>query len=329
MKEETLSFKNKDFKLEGVLRYPDQLQKPVGCLLFIHGSMEHDRDGDLLKTPDNKQAHKKNFLELSRRLCAAGFATFSWDKRGFGKSEGPSGDYYMQAEDARAAYDLLCSRPDIVDADKIAVFGQSAGVLVACLLAKVDNRPCAYVLSGGLYSDYKVMGSFNFHRARDYAAKSPENLEWVEKHDLWGLVVGLNLEKKAEAIKRGEKEFRMEYKGHVWVIPLNPKLHSEEEAPRNQFKYIKSPTLVIHGDADLNVPVQDAEKVEAELRRWGNNNVKRVIIDGADHSFQQTAPDEETRIRERMSLESFKRPYVESYYQHIIDFLKERFSCSA
>lgn len=83
--------------------------------------------------------------------------------------------------------------------------------------------------------------------------------------------------------------------------------------------------MIIHGDKDLNVPVEDAESIEKELKHCGNQDVKRVIISGADHSFQETDPDEETRIRERISLESLKHPYIESYFKNIISYLKERF----
>jgi dipeptidyl aminopeptidase/acylaminoacyl peptidase len=326
MQQETITFYSGNLKLEGVLRYPDQLKKPVPCLLLIHGSMEHDRDGNILKTQDNRHVHKKNFfLEISVRLCAAGFATFSWDKRGFGKSEGSTCEYSEQAQDAKAALDVLTQRKDVVNSNAIAVFGQSAGVYVSCLLAKEENRPNAYVLSGGLYRDYNEMMSYNYHRVRDYANRSPAHLEWVEKNDLWGLALGVNLDRMFEAISMGETEFRVEYKGHVWMFPLNNQIHTPEYASKNQFKYIKRPTLIIHGDTDLNVPVQDAESIEKELKRIGNNDVKRVIIKNADHSFQEVDPDEETRLKERMSLESFKHPYIESYFQNIIAFLKERF----
>jgi uncharacterized protein len=326
MQEETIVFYSDNLKLEGVLRYPDQLKKPVPCLLLIHGSMEHDRDGNILKTNDNKQLRKKNFfLEISTRLCAAGIATFSWDKRSFGKSEGSTCEYSEQAQDAKAALDVLHQRKNIVDSNAIAVFGQSAGVYISCLLAREETRTKAYVLSGGLYRDYNAMMSYNYHRVRDYANRSPAHREWAEKNDLWGLALGINLDRMFEAISMGEKEFRIEYKGHIWTIPLNSKIYTPEFASKNQFKYIKQPTLIIHGDTDLNVPVQDAESIEKELKRNGNNNVKRVIIKNADHSFQEVAPDEETRLRERMSLESFKHPYIESYFQNIIAFLKERF----
>ena len=119
----------------------------------------------------------------------------------------------------------------------------------------------------------------------------------------------------------------MKYKGRIWTVPLNPRVYEPQFAPHKQFKHINRPTLIIHGKADLNVPVSDAVKVKEELRCWGNSDAELVLIEDADHSFQQAAPDKDTRLRERMSLESFKRPYVESYFQSIVAFLKERFAC--
>jgi pimeloyl-ACP methyl ester carboxylesterase len=280
-----------------------------------------------LKTQDDRKVHKKNFfLEMSKRMCKAEFATFSWDRRGFGKSQGTPGDYFTEVLDARAALDTLCSQKNFVDENRVAVFGQSAGVYVASLLAKEDKRPGAFILSGGLYSDYKDMMSFNYHRVRDYAKKSPENLKWVEKNDLWGLAMGINLDRMFTAIEKGEKEFTIEYHGRTWSVPLNHKVYSSEFAPKNQFRNIESSVLIIHGEADLNVPLQDAREIQKELRAWGNNDVKLVIISDADHSFQETAKDEDTRLRERMSLDSFKRPYKEEYFQIMIDYLKRRFA---
>jgi pimeloyl-ACP methyl ester carboxylesterase len=259
---------------------------------------------------------------VSKRLCKAGFATFSWDKRGYGRSQGPCGSYFSEVNDAQAALDVISLRKDVIDTTKIIVFGQSAGVYVACLLAKKDNRACAFVLSGGLFSEYKEMMSFNYHRVRDYAKSSPENLKWVEQNDLWGLVLGINLDNMFSAIERGEKELLLTYKEKSWNLHLDSKVYLPEFSCKNQFRYITQPTLVIHGESDLNVPVNDAEKIKEELERNGNNHVSLALIGDADHSFQETAQDKDTQLRERMSLASFKNRYVETYFENIVDFLQ-------
>ena len=63
MIEEILTFYSDGLKLEGVLRYPDKTITPIPVILLIHGSLEHDRDGNLLKTKDEKQVYSKNFFK--------------------------------------------------------------------------------------------------------------------------------------------------------------------------------------------------------------------------------------------------------------------------
>jgi dienelactone hydrolase len=192
MMETPLNFQSGGLQLAGVLRYPKGSDEPLPAVLLVHSSLEEDRDGNLAKKRDGTSVFKKDFfLEISRRLCAEGFATFSWDRRGRGESEAASGDdggYLADVRDAKAAYETLSSQK-VVDPARVAVLGQSAGVYTACLLAREaaeddeNERPAAYVLQGGLYRDYAEMMAFNYRRVVDYAQKSPENLRWVEGND--------------------------------------------------------------------------------------------------------------------------------------------------
>ncbi|MDM7912173.1 MAG: alpha/beta fold hydrolase [Methanotrichaceae archaeon] len=324
MKERPVFFQSDSLRLAGMLRYPDSHTGRVPAVLLLHGSLEQDKDGNLLEKRDGKPVFKKNFfLEISKRLCAAGFAAFSWDRRGFGKSERSEqwGGYLADARDAGAALETLCSQ-EIIDSERIAVLGQSAGVYTACLLAREDPRPKAYVLQGGLYRDYGAMMAFNYQRVVDYASRGPDNLAWVEENDLYGLMIGLNLSQIVAKARRGDVEQELSYKGLTLKLHHDPTCYLEDLAPSRQFKYIRKPVLVIHGACDLNVPVDDAFMVERELREKGNENVELIIIPNADHSFQAVPEDEELRLRERMSLKSFRRPYKEEYFQSLIDFLR-------
>lgn len=321
MKEKKISFYG-EVKLAGVLRYPENGLdgECFPAVLLNHGTLEQDRDGNTLTHPDGRQVHRKNFfLEISRYLCRAGIATFSWDKRGVGESENGEKDSLSLVKDSRTALDALCAQ-DLIDANRIAVFGQSAGVYTTCLLAKDDTRPKAYILSGGLYRDCSEMIAFNYLRPGEYARKSPEHLKWVEENDLFGLVLGLNLSLRREAMKAGKKEYTVAYEGKKWTIPLDTLFLNPDFAPRKQFHYIKKPALVIHGEHDLNVPLEDAYMIESELR-GRCVPVELVIIPGADHSFQKVPEDKEERLKERMSLECFKRPYNEEYFRALVSFL--------
>lgn len=166
------------------------------------------------------------------------------------------------------------------------------------------------------------MMSYNYHRVRDYAARSQENLEWAETHDLWGLKLGINLDRMFEAVRIGKSEWTMVYKGAAQTIPINQKVYDDSVAPKKLFKHINKTALVIHGREDLNVPVRDAYDIDRELAANGNNDVELVIIPKVDHSFQSVPEDEDARLRERMSLESFKNPVSEEYFDHLVTFLK-------
>lgn len=217
-----------------------------------------------------------------------------------------------------------------VDPAREAVLGQSAGVYTACLLAEdvvEDNEkegPAAYVLQGGLYRDYADMMTFNYRRVVDYAQKAPENLRWVEENDLLSLVMGLNLSALEERAREGKVEHDLSYKGRTWRLRHDPICYLPEHAPKNQFKYIQKPTLIIHGASDLNVPVEDAFMIEQELKRHGSVDVELAIILEADHSFQEIAKSENKRLKERMSLESFRQPYREEYFAALAAFLEKR-----
>lgn len=325
MKEEIIPFESDGLRLVGVLRYPDEREGKIPGVLLVHGSMEHDRDGNILRLPDGRRVYKKNFfLEISRNLCSAGFATFAWDRRGFGESEGLGGDTLSAVRDTKAALDVFCSEEKTINPDRIAVAGQSAGVYTICLLAEDDDRPRAYILQGGLYRDYSDMMAFNYLRVKEYAEKSLENLLWVEKNDLWSLVVGIHLPLLEKSAKEGEVECDISYKGRSWKVKLDPLSYKPEYAPSKQFKYIRKPVLLVHGACDLNVPVEDVYMIEKELRSNGNNDVELVVIPGVDHSFQEVVEDEETRLRERILLESFKRPYKREFFDTLIGYLERR-----
>jgi hypothetical protein len=321
MKEREIFFDSEGLQLAGVLRTPEQGGR-FPAVLLVHGSLEQDRDGNLLAKREEKPAYRKNlFLEIARRLCAAGFAAFSWDRRGCGRSEGGTGDVFAQSRDAIAALHALQSQEE-VDSQRIAVLGQSAGVYTACLLAREECGPKAYVLQGGLFRDYAEMMAFNYERVARYAASSPENLAWVEENDLCSLIIGLNLNQIESQAKEGKREHDIAYKGKIWKFHHDPTCYLPEYAPSGQFKHIKKPALIMHGECDLNVPVGDAKLIKDELIKNGNQNVDLVIIPGADHSFQEIAEDLDLRLRERMSLESCKRPYCSAYFQTLLDFLK-------
>ncbi|MFT3709024.1 MAG: alpha/beta fold hydrolase [Archangium sp.] len=109
-------------------------------------------------------------------LVARGYATLSFDYRGFGESEGqprcrlvPS----MQLDDVRSALTFLETVPE-VDAKRLALFGVSLGASIAVATAGVDARAKATVAVAGpmdLGRVWRAYAGFDSFRAKVNAAR--------------------------------------------------------------------------------------------------------------------------------------------------------------
>ncbi len=119
---EIIRFTNQsDLILEGTLRLAKTGKNPV--IILISGS------GPATRT------NGQPFLELADHFARLGVATFCFDKRGCGNSEGmyfPATTFDF-ASDVESAIDFLLTRPDI-DAKNIGLFGHSEGGLIAAML---------------------------------------------------------------------------------------------------------------------------------------------------------------------------------------------------
>lgn len=131
--EEAVTFTSGALVLSGTLTTPSadaNVPSPSPAVMLLPGSGRTDRD-------DNVKALAINlFPQLVAELSTIGFATFRYDKRGIGSSEG---DYWTTGfddrfADASAAVAWLAGRPE-VDPKRIFVLGHSEGAMIAVRLA--------------------------------------------------------------------------------------------------------------------------------------------------------------------------------------------------
>ncbi len=139
--EQAVTFASAGLRLSGTLTTPGAdghspadahlpANAPSPAVMLLPGSGRTDRD-------DNAKVMALNlFPELVAELSTIGFATFRYDKRGVGSSEG---DYFAtgfddQLADASAAVAWLAGRPE-VDPKRIFVLGHSEGAMNAVRLA--------------------------------------------------------------------------------------------------------------------------------------------------------------------------------------------------
>jgi hypothetical protein len=310
---------------------------PHPALLMVAGTGSQDRYGTIY-FPSKKIG--KRFLRrwLSERLAEEGIASLIWDKRGVGASTGGDrkpgdlpGDRDLHAsvstdvEDSHNAFRFLQQRPEIA-ADRIAVMGHSAGVYFSCLLAKETDAPAGYVFLGGVHEDIRDFMSKIYGRLEAYIASSPERASWVLETLPYEAAYLNHWRGYQEAAEQGEEFYEM-VNGEERTKQSTKRLREEIEFPLpDQFKHVRSPTLILHGDQDVNVNVGEAPLIKKALEDGGNSNVSMVIVPGGDHSMN-IAPasfDDEQRLRELYLHNSYRHPLSEFFAHALIGWLKDQ-----
>jgi pimeloyl-ACP methyl ester carboxylesterase len=202
--------------------------------------------------------------------------------------------------------------------------GESAGAYVLCRLVASGARPQAAVLQGALYRSIAGLIEFNTSRARAYWDRGEAEREWMwseARREYESAVTGTEL---VTALRTGRRSIRVEDSRGIFERSIDGLDYDVELPPADQFSLLECPTLVVHGADDLNVPVEDAFDTVRALWRAGNRDVELTVVARADHSMQSTPADEETRIRERMTFSSFRRPFHQRYPAVIVDFLRRQ-----
>jgi dipeptidyl aminopeptidase/acylaminoacyl peptidase len=89
---EEITFQSGEFTLVGDLRTPAG-RGPFPVVLFVHGSGDADRTMFGL------------YLPVMERMLRAGYAVFSWDKPGYGKSTGQLSNTHVYHQQAQIVLD--------------------------------------------------------------------------------------------------------------------------------------------------------------------------------------------------------------------------------
>lgn len=210
----------------------------------------------------NHIASYRKLVTLSRSLAACGVATLRFDFRGCGDSEGLFEDTTItgMVADASEALKALRSDPG-VDAGRIGLLGVSLGGLIAMKLMSVELA--------------------------------------LQVAVLWAPV---GLPGKQLAIRHDEeldRQFREDGKAEIdgWMVGREFITEFEQQDPMRLAASMSTRrVLLIHGDADLAVPVQTAESYQENFAK-GDNEFDLCVLQGADHSFGRVAWQQEAASR--------------------------------
>ncbi|BAQ08760.1 PGAP1 family protein [Bacillus sp. OxB-1] len=206
----------------------------------------------------NKVGEHRLFVKAARHFTDRGYAVVRFDFSGCGESDGDYAQVTMtkQLQEVQAVLDHLSSIKEI-DARNVILIGHSLGGAIAALTAAQDCRIKKLVLWSPVGTPYE---------------------------DITGI---LGIEKVNVAIEKGKVDYEGFYVGRPFLDDL--KKHHPIEAAR----LYKGPALVIHADADEDVPKKHAARYLAALHsRPLNQFAETHYIEDADHTFSSYAFEE-------------------------------------
>ena len=224
-------------------------------------------------------------------MSRLGLATFRYDKRGCGQSEGDfnTASLFDLVDDAVSAWQWLRNIPEI-DAERIGVLGQSEGAVIALMLAAQNPDIYFYIWQGGIYNNleqiirWQAEAFWQSERAQiDNFKQNVPLMYWIYQQ----------IDDIIASVKRGETFYQLG--GEDWSKNFSlQNLKEHLDNPPSAFvDKIKCPVLILHGQLDHNTPPQEARLMQQALLKAGNKNVSTHIFPGLDHSFRRLGSSEE------------------------------------
>lgn len=308
--------------LAGTLTLPTTCG-PWPVALLLGGTFSDLRDADVDPRLYPGVPKRRMYALVAHGLAGVGIASYRFDRRGAGESTGELGvQRAEEVADACAAWRWVRSLPE--GNGKVAMLGHSAGAYVLCRVALEAGQPDAAVLQGALYRSIPELLRYNYGQVRYYVRLGARQTRWVREHAPKAYDDALMLDSILAALEKGEPVAEAAIDGVTRTRDLSSLRYDIDLPPEDQFRHLTAPALVLHASEDLNVPVEDAFDTVRALWRAGNRDVELRLIPGANHSFQLDATDYETRIREKITLQNFARPFDQLYPAVVIDYLSRR-----
>lgn len=302
-----IAFDSGKFHVVGELRKPSaDGECPV--VIMVHG------DGRATSTQGGW------YFPMMERLLKAGYACFSYDKPGYGRSTGEFSRKRLRHERAEILVDaikLLKNNP-AVDASRIGVWGISqAGYVIPLALTVTDDIAFMIAVScpgeDGIGQTAYLVGQQVL--CAGYSEEEARRMDQL--FTICCKAPGYN--EYAQAARQLVENPAVPHNMVSGVLPEEEwsPLDSSDEGFFNPIEVIghtKIPVLAFFGEKDTQCdPYQGKGAYEEALRKAGNPNFRVELIPGADHGMVlcETGCMKETRQRSRSEWRNFAPAYLD------------------
>ncbi|MFN8489680.1 MAG: alpha/beta fold hydrolase [Caldilineaceae bacterium] len=228
--------------------------------------------------------------DIAKALNAAGYVGLVFDYRGFGDSEGARWRLLPneQVEDVRAALTFLADQPH-VNAERLAVIGLSLGGAHAITAAALDERVDAVVALEAPSNGQRWLRSLRrYSEWQEFQARVAADRVQRVRTGQSTMVDPLEIvlpdpgsRTFLEAVIREFPQMKCEVPLETAdaLLEYNPEALAARIAPR--------PLLIVHGENDLLVPVDEAR----QLYQHAGEPCRLEIMPGLDH-FNWVMPNQ-------------------------------------
>lgn len=277
-----------EFPLNGILTLPENFEKPVPAVVFVHGSGSSNMDEKVMKlTP---------FKDLAEGLAEHGIASVRYDKRSFahGRKMIKKGNLTVREEvieDAVLASDLL-KNDQRIDPEKVFIIGHSMGAMLAPRIdAEGGDFKGLVLLAGTLDTLEEVL----FRQL--YEIKNGKNkiMSWVASAQ------EKKFKKSFENLYElsDEEAKKIPYAGGVNLYYFK---EMGEHRAADYLEKTEKPVLIMQGTGDLQV---SAEKDFGGYKRaFGEkDNFSFRLYEGLNHCFVPALYDDISKATKEFARE--------------------------
>ena len=275
-REQTETLRTATGVLHGSLLLP--AGKPKAWVLIIAGSGPTDRNGNTIG-----QQYKHNCLQyLALDLAAHGIASLRYDKRGVGQSAAAGPNEAVMTfdtfiEDAKAWFATLRLRAT----GPVSIVGHSEGAQIATRVAeKLSVASVVNLCGAGRPLDEILLAQLQ--------GKLPDAL-YKKSEDILAYLHELSLHEQHRKAK--SKLLRRFNSAPIKAPEIPAELHTlfkqskhafyvsrMRERPDRELETLKCPVLIVSGDADIQVDLQDYERLHK-----AKPEAKKLRIEGMNH----------------------------------------------
>lgn len=293
--EEDITLNTPTGDIHGKLMYPDS-DAPCPVVIIIAGSGPTDMNGNTI----GAGITNNSLLYLAQELLNNGIATVRYDKRGIGKStaagtkeEDLRFDHYI--EDAAMWADKLASDSRF---SKVIIAGHSEGSLIGMVAAKRSKAVKGYIsISGCGCPAYEILEK----QMQAQPAQIQEESAAITKELREGRTVEQVPFYLAALYRQSVQPYLISW------FAYNPAV---------EIAKLDIPVLILQGDKDIQVGVEEAEKLHA-----AHQASSLYVVKDMNHVLKQC--DTNDRMAQLATYSNPQLPIKPELISHIVEFIRQ------